>query len=141
MKAKEIIFGFGHENVQATHNSTIEFTRDFELSKSGDCILVVSLDRSLADLSSEFKFVLKSPRSKLTVKIEAGDLSEVIRAQGSPKLSLIHTMEMVLRKGDFVSDRTLGLHADKAAIDVSRELVERLKNPRQKVRIILTATA
>ncbi len=36
--------------------------------------------------------------------------------------------EIVLRKGDFISERTLGIRADKAAADLSRELVEKLKN-------------
>jgi hypothetical protein len=45
---------------------------------------------------------------------------------------------MVLRKGDFPSDRTLGLHSDKAAKDLSRELVEKLKNPAEQAKITLT---
>lgn len=139
-RAVEVVYGFGHENVLATHNSTIEFTRDFELSKQGDCIVVVSLDRSLAEFSQEFKSILTSPRSKLLVKIQADKVSDVIRAYGSPFLSLNSTMEIVLRKSDFISDRTVGIRANKAAADLSRELVERLKNPRQKIRIIFTAT-
>jgi hypothetical protein len=45
---------------------------------------------------------------------------------------------MVIRKSDYLSDRTLAIHADKAANDLSRELVEKLKNPRQKAKITLT---
>jgi len=44
---------------------------------------------------------------------------------------------MVLRKSDFPSDRTLGIHADKAAKDLSRDLVEKLKNPKQQAEITL----
>jgi hypothetical protein len=139
-KAVEVVYGFGHENVLATHSSTVEFTRDFELSKNGDCIVAVSLDRTLAEFSQEFKSILTSPRSKLIVKIQTDKVSDVIRAFGSPLLSLSSTMEIVIRKSDFVSDRTVGVRANKAAVDLSRELVEKLKNPRQKVKITFTTT-
>jgi hypothetical protein len=47
---------------------------------------------------------------------------------------------MVVRKSDYTSSRTLAVHADKAAKDISRELVEKLKNPAQKAKITLTVT-
>ena len=44
---------------------------------------------------------------------------------------------MVVRKSDYVGSRTLAVHADKAACDLSRDLIEKLKNPEQKVKITL----
>ena len=137
----EVIFGFGHVNVQATHHATLEFTKDTHLSSNGDCIFVVAADKGLADLSAEFKAALKKPHAKLTVKIEAGEVSDEIHANGSPKLALTHPREMVLRKSDFASDRTLGVHADKAAKDLSRALAEKLRNPKQQAKITLTVRA
>ena len=137
-QVKEVIFGFGHENVQATHHATVEFTRDIELSKNGDCVLVVSTDKGLADLSPEFKEALRRPHAKLVVKIEADGVTDEIHAQGGLHLALTHPMEMVLRKSDFDSDRTLGICADKAAKDLSRELVKKLQNPIQRAKITLT---
>jgi uncharacterized protein len=137
----EVIFGFGHENIQATHHATVEFTKDAHLSRNGDCILVVATDKGLADLSPEFKVALQQPHAKLTIKIEAGGISEEIHAHGSQQLVLTHPQEMVIRKSDYPSDRTLGIHADKAAKDLSRELVEKLKNPKQKTKITLTVHA
>jgi uncharacterized protein len=116
----------------------VEFTKDNHLSTNGDCILVVSADKGLADLSPAFKETLRKPHAKLTIKIEVGDLTEEIHAQGSTHLPLTHSQEMVVRKSDHASDRTLGIHADKAAKDLSRELVEKLKNPKQKAKITLT---
>ncbi len=140
-KVVEVIFGFGHQNVQATHHATIEFTRDAHLTRSGDCVLVVGTDRGLNDFSPSFKAALQKPFAKLTVKIEVNGLMEEILAEGSPHLALSNTTEMVLRKSDFPSDRTLGIRADKAAKDLSREFVEKLKNPRQKAKITLTVRA
>jgi uncharacterized protein len=130
--------GFGHEKVQATHPSTVEFTKDSHLSWNGDCILVVSANKGLADLSTSFKEALRKSHAKLTIKIEVDSLSEEIRAQGSPHLALTHPQEMVIRKSDYPSDRTLAIHADKAAKDLSRELVKKLRNPNQKAIITLT---
>jgi uncharacterized protein len=134
---REVIFGFGHENIQATHHSTLEFTKDSHVTKNGDCILVVSTDKGIADFSAEFKEALRSPNAKLTATVEVAGVSEQIYAKGNPRLSLTHTVEMVLRKSDYVSDRTLAVHADKAARDINRELVKKLQNPNQKAKITL----
>jgi len=136
-KINEVIFGHGHENIQATHKTTLEFTNDTHLSKKGDCIVTVAADKALADLTAEFKENLRKPHAKLNIIIEAGGIIEQVNAQGSPKLTLTHPTDMVIRKGDYVCNRTLAVHADKTALDLSRDLVEKLKNPKQKVKITL----
>ena len=40
--------------------------------------------------------------------------------------------EIVIRRTDFHSNRTLGIRADKVAVDINRELVEKLKDPSTK---------
>jgi len=134
---REVIFGYGHENIQATHKTTLEFTKDKHLSKKGDCIVTVAADKALADLSAEFKENLRKPHAKLSVLIEVGGLMEQVNAHGSPQLILTHPTDMVIRKSDYVCNRTLAIHADKAAQDLPRDFVEKLKNPKQKVKITL----
>jgi hypothetical protein len=73
----------------------------------------------------------------VTVLVIAGEMTERINAHGDPRLSLTHPTDMVIRKSTHISGRTLAIHADKAANDLSRKLVEKLKNPKQKVKIIL----
>ncbi len=138
---RETIFGYGHENIQATHKTTLEFTKDKHLSKKGDCIVAVAADKALADLSTEFKENLRKPNSKLTILIEADGITEQVNACGSPRLILTHPKELVLRKSDYVCTRTLAIRANKAAQDFSRTLVEKLKNPNQKVKITLMVRA
>jgi hypothetical protein len=133
----EVIYGYGHPNVQATHRSTVEFTKEEHLTQNGDCILVVAVDKAPNELSSEFKEALRSLNAKLTIQIEVDDLTEEIHAQGSPQLRLSSPAEMVIRKSNHISDRTLGICADKAAKNLSRVLVEKLKNPQQKAKITL----
>jgi hypothetical protein len=138
---REVIFGYGHENIQATHKTTLEFTKDTHLSKKGDCIVAVATDKALADLSAEFKEKLRKTHAKLIITIEADTIIEQVTAHGSPKLILTHPTDMVIRKSDYICNRTLAVHADKAAQDLSRNLVEKLKNPKQKVKITLIAHA
>jgi hypothetical protein len=136
-ETEEVVFGCGHENIRATHRTTLEFTKDKHLSKKGDCIIAVATDKALADLSPQFKENLRKPNAKLTVLIEAGGIAEQVQAHGSQQLILSHPTDAIIRKSSYICGRTLAVRADKAANDLSRELVEKLKNPKQKVKITL----
>ena len=134
-ETREVVFGYGHKNMQATHKTTLEFTKDKHLTKKGDCIVTVAADKALADLNADFKEKLRKTDAKLTITIEADGISERVNAEGSPQLILTHPTDIVVRKSDYVCSRTLAVHADKAACDLSRDLVEKLRDPEQKVKI------
>jgi hypothetical protein len=134
---KEEVAASGHENIEASHPTTLEITKEKYLSRTGDCIIAVGADKSLADLSDEFKENLRKPNAKLTLTIEVDGITGQINAHGSPNLILTHSSEMVVRKSSYVDDRTLAIGADKAAADLPRELVEKLRNQKQKARITL----
>jgi hypothetical protein len=140
-QVKETIQAFGHENIQGVHLTTLMFTKEKHLSKNGDCIVAVAADKALADLSAEFKDKLRQPNAKLTILIEADGLKQQITASGSPKLILTHPTDMVVRKSDYISDRTLAIKADKAANDLPRPFIEKLKDPKQGVKISLIVEA
>ncbi len=135
---KEVILGQGHANVLATHRTTLEFTKEKHLSKMGDCIVAIGANKAVADLGDEFRKSLTNDSARLTILVEAGGISEEINARGSSRLTLALEKDVVIRKSDYVSTRTLAVHADKAANDLSREFVERLKDPKQEVKITLT---
>lgn len=137
----ETILAFGHKNVQATHRTTLEFTKDKQLSRTGDCIVAVSADKALAELDDLFKDRLRVSNAKLRITIEVDGITEYVNAYGSSKLALNHPSDIVIRKSSYIDDRTIAICADKAAKDLSRQLVEKLQNPIQKARITLTVTA
>ena len=137
---KDEVFANGHKNIAATHLTTLEITKEIHLSRRGDCIIAVAADKSLADLSEEFKESLRKSSAKLTLIIEANGITAQINAYGSSKLTLTHPSDMVVRKSSYIDDRTLAINADKAAAGLPRKLVEKLRNPKQKVRIILKVT-
>ncbi len=132
----ETIFARGHRNVLATHKTTLEITKNPWLSRNGDCVIAVSADKTLDDLSFEFKERLKK-NAKLSILIQAGEAVERINASGSPRLILTHPTDIVVRKSEYICSRTLANQADKAACDLSRNLVEKLKNHEQEVKIVL----
>jgi uncharacterized protein len=138
-KVREVIFGTGHENTQATHPTTIMITKDAHLSETGDCIVAVDANKGLANLSSRFKKKLRKLSTKITILIEADNLTEQITAYGSPKLILTHPTDMVIRKSNYICNRTLAIQADKSAKDLSRIFVEKLKAPKSKIKITLIA--
>ena len=137
----EVIHAFGHPNILASHPTTIMITKERQVTKRGDCIVAVDADKSVADLSTEFKRALRQPNAKLTVKLEVDGLKGEITAFGSPELKLNHPNDLVIRKSEFVSDRTLAVKADKSSADLSKAVVEKLKNPKQQITLTLTVEA
>ena len=135
---KEIIIAHGHESVTSTHATTLEITKETHLTREGNCIIAVGADKAIDDLSSQFKNALRKNDSKLAILIEAGQIKETINAHGGPHLILEHPTDLVVRKSGYVSNRTLAIQANKAANGLSRELVSKLKNPKQTVKITLT---
>jgi len=139
MKVVEIIHALGHENIQSTNKTTFEITRETFLTKRGDCIIAVGADKAAKDLSPRFKKAVRNEQTRITIIIEADDQTQVVKAWSNPQLSFSHPTDLVVRKSSYVCGRTLAIRADKAAIDFSRKLVEKLWNPNQKVKITLEA--
>ncbi|OGM01962.1 hypothetical protein A3K72_00150, partial [Candidatus Woesearchaeota archaeon RBG_13_36_6] len=110
----------GHPNIRASHKTTFEFTKDRFLTKTGDCIVGVNADFSL----SELKKLLKNKRIKITIKVDK-KIEEII---AQPNKGFDSEHEIVIRKTNFVSKRTLAINANKAAIDFDK-IREKLKNP------------
>ena len=140
-QTRETLWAIGHPNILAIHPTTLMITKDTHVSKNGDCIVAVAANKSVADLSKEFKENLKKPDAKLSITIAAEGLNEIISATGTPNLILTHPTDIVIRKSSYVCNRTLAICANKASNDLSRELREKLKNPKQKVKITLTIEA
>ena len=119
----------------------MEITREPYLTPRGDCIVAVGADKGARDLSDAFKSLAREPGSIIIIKIEvpSAGLSEVVRARGHPALTFEHPTDMVVRKSTYTCGRTIAVMADKAAGDLSRELVEALKDPEALVIIRLEA--
>jgi hypothetical protein len=133
-----VIFARGHEHIQATHKTTFEVTKETALTKRGDCIIAVEATKGAADLPLEFKKAARKKNAQIIITIEAGKLTEVVRSRGSPRLLFTHPTDLVIRKSGYVCGRTLAIRADKAAGELARKLVEKIKDPNQTITITLT---
>ncbi|WP_457753785.1 DUF371 domain-containing protein [Thermococcus sp.] len=133
---REVIHCYGHENIKATHKSTLEITKEDFLTPRGDCIICIKADKALRDLSDEFKRALKSGK-RIRIRIIVDDLVDEIIASGDERLTFENDVSMVIRKSTYIDGRTLAVKADKAAKDIDRRIVEKLKNPNQKAVIEL----
>ncbi|MGZ4846777.1 MAG: DUF371 domain-containing protein [Halobacteriota archaeon] len=119
----------GHCNITARHKTTLQITKDAHISRRADCVVAVLADKALSDLTSEVKAALKTNAPKVRVRIHTGHASEVITGFGSADLAQSDAKDMVVRKSEFTSGRTLMIGADKAAADLDRRFVEELKKP------------
>ncbi len=139
LRVVEEIRAYGHPNIRATHRSTLEITKEENLTPRGDCIIAIKANKGLYELSNEFKKIARKDGSKIKLIIEVEGLKEEITGYGSPKLTLNHPTDIVCRKSSYTCSRTLMIKANKAAIDLNREIIKKLKNPDTPVKIILIA--
>jgi hypothetical protein len=131
------VFARGHENIQATHKTTFEITKESTITTRGNCIMALEATKSASELSREFKEAARKRGAEITITIEAGKLRETVEAKGSPMLLFTHPTDLVIRKSEYVCDRTVAIRADKAANDFSRAIVEKIRHSTQVIRITL----
>ncbi|MFH1409334.1 MAG: DUF371 domain-containing protein [Nanoarchaeota archaeon] len=99
---------FGHGRIRAAHATTLEITKDADVTEQGDCIIGVKADFDAMKLRN-----LKGP---YVLILSNGKIEEKVHFTACPGFS--DEKEIVIRKSEFLSERTLGIHADKAAKDV-----------------------
>lgn len=118
----------GHKNVLSKHKSTFEITKDTHLSLSGDCIIGLNIDKTMADFPQDFKEKLAKNDTKVIVKLTTQNGYDEIIGYGSEDLTLNHPTDIVCRKSNFTCSRTLMINANKAARDLNRNLIYDLAN-------------
>lgn len=132
----ERIHAWGHENILCTHNSTIEITKDKSLTKKGDCIIGVNASKACNDLTLELKNQIKNGR-KFKVILNVDGLQDYFYGFGNKKIQLLDKKEMVFRKSNFICDRTVLINCSKSSIELNRDLIRILRNPKTKLLISL----
>ncbi|MFV2041497.1 MAG: DUF371 domain-containing protein [Candidatus Hydrothermarchaeales archaeon] len=134
----EQITAFGHKNIRSTHKTTFEFTKNRDLTPRGNCIIAVASDKGSSDLSTRFKKQAQNPGAEITVTITAGGITEIIKGRGHPNLTFTHPTDIVARTSEYICSRTLMIKADKSSKQLDKALIEKMKNPGQKIEIQIT---
>jgi hypothetical protein len=124
----ETIQARGHPLVSATHRTTFEITKEQHLTTAGDCIIAISADKGLPELSNEFKDALAHDNAVLYTSLCCEEYEVVIKSAGSMKMPLTHPTDLVWRRSTFVCERTIGIQADTTAALLPRDLISALKN-------------
>lgn len=123
---EERIVARGHDNVTATHESTVEVTTDDYLTPAGDCIVGIDADRSPAAFDPEFRSACRHADSTITMTLRAGGITDRIVGRGDPELALTSDRSLVARTSTYIDDRTVLVDADRAATALDRGLVSAL---------------
>ncbi len=135
---RAVVIARGHPNITARHKTTLEITKDENLTIEGDCIIGVGANRSISELPQEVKTSLIEGRmAKITLYLPAYGLKEEVEGYGSHHLTFRHPTDIVIRKSNYVCDRTLIVRANKAASDVDREMISLLKDPSTELHFII----
>ncbi|MHA1311987.1 MAG: DUF371 domain-containing protein [Candidatus Helarchaeota archaeon] len=135
-KVIEEFFVKGHPNILGKHKTTIEFTKDNTLTKKGDCIIGVSSEKGLNDFKSSFKKLAKHKNSRIICKLILDNYSELIEGKGAPNLTFNNKEDIVIRKSNFICDRTIMIGANKSAIDIDRRLIKLLQNSDTRMKVV-----
>ncbi|MFZ8800936.1 MAG: DUF371 domain-containing protein [Candidatus Nanopusillus sp.] len=123
---KLVIKAKGHKLIKATHKSTLEITKDNYLTERGDCIIGINANYSVKDLPEDLKdHILNEGKIKIVIKID--DLIDSIIAYGSRNLLLTNDRSIVIRKSNYIDDRTLAINSNKSATDIDKKLIEKLR--------------
>ena len=118
---------FGHENVVGKHKTTVEITSEDFLTRQGTCIVGIRATQTLAGLDSTIKALAASETTRIVLVMEVNGIIEQITGTGGPGLTYSDSVSMVARTSSYQCGRTLMVHADKAASDLSEHFVNSLK--------------
>jgi uncharacterized protein len=130
----------GHPEVLSTHPSTIEITKEAHLSATGDCIVAVNSTLGPADIPQDLRSKISTRKSKIRLVLTVGHFHFTVTGEGDKRLTLSDPTDFVIRRSGFISERTLMIHADKAAKDLPRKMVRLLRDPKTMVTIEISTS-
>jgi len=125
---REVIYAYGHPQIKATHRTTFEVTKEDYVTERGDCIIGINADKSVKDLSDDFKNALRDPFAALVILLRtSSNNKEIVLATGAKNLILTHPSSIVVRKSQYIDERTLAINSNKAAINIDRNIIRQLQ--------------
>lgn len=130
---KEEIIAWGSEKIVANDEKRIGITKS---SETNSCTIGIKANKACIDLSTEIKDILKQAK-KVEIFIEVKGVKDKIIAFGSPALRLRDSEKIIIRKDDFIDDATIAILANKSANELKEELIEKLKDSKNEIKIII----
>lgn len=137
MRRKISFSAWGHHNIRCLHETTVMITKDDYLTPKGDCIAAIKADRGPRDLPLEIRELSRSKDAIITLILKVAGKIFRVTGRGDPALSYTHPDDMVARKSEYTCDRTLMVSADRASIDIDRDMVRLLQNNNQRISVAI----
>lgn len=109
----------GHPEIRGTHQKTVEFTRDAEITGRATCVLGVGADFD--------PYSLLGFRGPVAITVAAGARTAVIHAVANPGFET--SASIVVRTSRHSTPNTLAVAADTAADGLDRGFVDQLTHP------------
>ncbi len=124
----------GHENIKAEHRTTLEVTKEKDLTPRGDCIIGVAANISASEIPDKAKELLRvGTKAEVEILLPDYGLRDVLVGFGSRDFTFQHDTDVVIRKSKYICGRTVLISSNKAARDINREIVELLKDKKTEV--------
>ncbi|MFX1574437.1 MAG: DUF371 domain-containing protein [Promethearchaeota archaeon] len=129
------MYAYGHKNIKGTHKTTIELTKDKNLSKKGNCIIGINSTKACIDLNSKLKEKINNGK-KVKVILKVENLQDSFYGFGNRELKLLDKKDLVFRTSNYVCNRTVLVNCTKSSNEIDRELIKKLSIPGNKLSII-----
>jgi len=100
--------------------------------------VAVEATKGPTDLSRDFRRLCMNDKSRIVVELSVSGMVERITGTGNHFLTLTDERDLVIRKSTYTSDRTLMIKADKAASDLRRLFIQRVKSTASEINVRLT---
>lgn len=94
---------------------------------------------AVRNIPEDLKRILSSSSGRGRLALRVGPYEFTVEGKGDPRLTFFHGTDLVVRKSAFISDRTLMIHADKSSIDIPRDMVRMLQDPKNTVTVEISA--
>ena len=117
----------GHVNITATHSTAFEITCENYITPRGNCIIGCRASKPIQKLSDNLKNVLRTENSIILIILNCEDIYDYVICYGSKDLILNDEKRLIVRKSTYVDQATLCINANKAAKDINRTLIEKLR--------------
>jgi 16S rRNA (cytidine1402-2'-O)-methyltransferase len=118
----------GHGGITASHDKTVEFTRDRAVTRRATCVLGVDSDHDDA--------ALLRLRGDVEVVVEAAGYRDAFSASLTP--FFLGDDSLVFRRGPALRGRTIAGDATKSAADIDRDLARVLGDPATTAVVTIT---
>lgn len=115
----------GHPDIRGSHHKSLEFTRQATISARATCVLGVSADAGLGELTGF--------RGPVAITVEAGTSRDVVHAVANPAFEPGESA--VIRTSRHASRETLAVAADKGADGLDPDLIIELADAATTVRV------